>query len=103
MADLITSHRSSDKLAKFTEFNLFNKDTLFGAEQTSEESTPSNNENSSYSRDGGAGEDSSIFKTCISKPKQKKVISVSSISRLSIPQSHKPIVNLTKTKVRDSF
>lgn len=102
MADLITSHRSSDKLAKFTGFNLFNKDALFGVEQTSEESTSSNNENSS-SRDGGAGEDSSIFKTCISKPKQKKVISVSSISRLSIPQSHKPIVNLTKTKVRDSF
>ncbi|XP_072745225.1 uncharacterized protein [Anoplolepis gracilipes] len=92
MADLITSHQSSDKLAKFTEFNLLNKNSLFGIEQISEKSSPLSHKESSLCNDE-VGNDSSIFK--ISIPKQKKVISASSSSRLSTPQNHKPNVNLT--------
>lgn len=104
MADFITIfHEDSDKLAKFTEFNLFDEDSLFGVDQTSKESAPSNNEDST-SHDDDVGDDPSIFKTSISKSKQKKVISVSSISQLSTLQSHKSNVPLTDlAKVRDSF
>lgn len=104
MADFITIfHEDSDKLAEFAGFNLFDKDSLFGAEQTSKEGSPSNNEDST-SCDDDASDDPLIFKTSILKPKQKKVISVSSISGLSTLQSHKPNVPLTDlAKVRDSF
>ncbi|XP_070160568.1 uncharacterized protein [Polyergus mexicanus] len=95
MADFITIfHEDSDKLAKFAGFNLFDKDSLFEAKQTSKEGSPSNNEDSTLC-DNNASYDPSISKTSILKSNQKKVISVSSISGLSTLQSHKPNVPLT--------
>ncbi|KAL6449006.1 hypothetical protein ACFW04_000610 [Cataglyphis niger] len=94
MADFITIfHEDSDKLAKFTGFNLSDEDSLFEVDQTSKESAPSKNEDST-SRDDDVGDDLSISKTSISKSKQKKVISVSSISQLSL-QSHKSNVKIS--------
>lgn len=103
MADFITIfHEDLDKLAKFTGFNLPDEDSLFGVDEISKDSVPSKNEDST-SRDNDVGDDLSIFKTSILKSKQKKVISASSISQLSL-QSHKSNVPLTDlAKVCDSF
>jgi len=90
MADLIT-FRGSDDLAKSTRLNL-DKDLLIKTEQTSEKNTLLRNENSKSRVDGagdGERETSSSFKTSILKPTQKKVISMSSISRLSTPRNYK--------------
>lgn len=90
MADLITFHRGSDDLAKPTRLNLHDKNSLIKTEQTSEKSTVLCNEDSRSRVDGaGDGESSPIFKTLILKSKQKKVIPMSSISRLSTPRNYK--------------
>lgn len=102
MADLITFYRGSDNLAKPTRLNLHDKDLLIKTGQTNEKSIVLCNEDSRSRIDGaGDGESSPIFKTLISKSKQKKVISMSSISRLSTPRSYKSNShppNLTKVR-----
>jgi len=104
MADLITFRQ--DDLAKSTRLNL-DKDLLIKTEQTSEKSTLLRNENSKSHIDGtgdGEREKSPIFKTSILKPTQKKVISMSSISRLSTSRNYKSNSDPSDlTKVRDSF
>lgn len=106
MADLITFNRNSADLAKLTRHNLLDKDLLIKTWQTSKKSTEnalSRNEDS-RSRIDGAGDSESlpIFKTSTSKFKKKKVISMSSISRLSTPRrSYKSNDPPDLTKVRN--
>jgi len=105
MADLITFRQGSDDLTKSTRFNL-DKDLLIKTEQTSEKRTLLRNENLKSRVDGtgdGERENSPIFKTSILKPTQKKVISMSSISRLSTPRNYKSNSDPSDlTKVWDS-
>lgn len=87
MANLTAFNRDSDDLANPTKHNLLDKNLLIKTWQTSEKSTETRNENSRSRVDGaGDGESSSVFKNSLSKSEQKKVISMSSISRLSTPR-----------------
>lgn len=105
MADLIIFNRDSDDLAKLTRHNLLDKNLLIKTLQTSKKNTENLSRNED-SRSGGAGdgESSPIFKTSTSKAKQKKVISVSSISRLSTPRrNYKSNDPSDLTKVQNLF
>lgn len=101
MVDLITFNRGSDTLAKSS--RLLDKDLLIKTGQTNEKNILSCNKDSRLRVDDASdGESSPIFKT--SSSKQKKVISMSSISRLSTPRrSYKPNDPPDFTKVRNPF
>lgn len=76
-------------------FNLSYKDSLSETEQAIKENAPSvrsRNQDSKSCDDGGAGdiEVSAVPKISTSKSNQKKVIYMSTVSRLSAPRSYRP-------------
>ncbi|XP_018393652.1 PREDICTED: uncharacterized protein LOC108772589 [Cyphomyrmex costatus] len=99
MDDFSELRHSSGDFAKTTKFNLPDKDSLIKTVQINKSTLSRNEDVRSCVNDG---ENPSFFKTSVSKPTQKKVISISSILRLSTPRSYKSSSDspdLTKVKI----